>query len=65
MKCHFCRCDLPEPLCTHVVFAEGSLHRIDPTLDPYPVCMRCLKFHKLKACKLVSKSTLQREGVDS
>jgi len=57
VKCHFCRTPLPEPGNSHVIFAGNE--RL-PEFEPYPVCVQCLKFHKLVPRKLISGATLQR-----
>lgn len=60
IACHFCGRELPEPLHSHVVYAEGRLHRADPMLPLYPVCVACRRFHKLIPRKLVSRATIER-----
>ena len=35
-----------------ILYGKGALHAADPELPPYPVCMTCLKSHKLKLTKL-------------
>ncbi len=50
--CHFCRCELPQEGCSHIMYAKGFLHRADVELEPYPVCGRCIKYHGLKLCEL-------------
>lgn len=63
VKCHFCKRDLPEEGVSHVIYAKGFMHQHDPTLEDYAVCGACLKFHKLKMSRLVSRDTLKRQGV--
>ena len=51
VRCDFCGKELPEDD-GMILYAKGRLHDVDPEMPPYPVCMTCLKSHKLKLTKL-------------
>jgi hypothetical protein len=51
-RCHFCEKELPEPPSKHTIYAAGALHRGDAELPFYPVCLACLKFHRLQTREL-------------
>lgn len=54
-KCHFCDKELPEPPSSHTIYAAGVLHRApgpEGELPYYPVCLACLKFHRLQPREL-------------
>lgn len=63
LQCHFCGRDLPEEGNSHVIYAKGFLQQRDPSLEDYAVCGACMRFHKLKMSKLVSRGTLKRQGL--
>jgi len=48
LKCYYCKKYLPEPGTDYIIIAETD--KKDPML--IPVCVACMKFHKLKPAEL-------------